>query len=60
MPENIDNKNTNLVQPNIRKEEIKAGVLKHKVSHDTETYGNKRTKSGRTVTFKRDPEHVYD
>ena len=36
MPEKIVNEKTKLVQPEIRKEEIKASVLRHKESHAKE------------------------
>ena len=60
IPEKIDNENTKIVQPEIRNKYIKAGVLKHKVSHDMESRGNTRTKSGRAVTFKRDSKYLYE
>ena len=55
MPGKINNENTKTVQPEIRKKENKARVLKHNVSHDADPHKNTRTKSGRAVTFKRDP-----
>ena len=56
--EKIDNKNTKL--PEVRKEGIKASALKHQVNRDKESNGSIKSKSGRAVTFKKDPEYVYD
>ena len=45
----IDNKDT-----------IKTSALKHQGSHNKGPNESTRTKSGRAVTFKKDPQYVYD
>ena len=56
--EKIDKKNTKLHE--VRKEGMKASALNHQVNRDKESNGSIKTKSGRAVTFKKDPEYVYD
>ena len=56
--EKIDHKDTKLSE--VREEEIKTSALKHQGGHNKKLNESTRTKSGRAVTFKKDPEYVYD